>query len=140
MSRTHLHAHVRIYTHIHAYSYCWPLYHTGKGTGIYVWCEDNSTQFLHFISLHFQYNVTGRHTRVFVNACVNFKQRREWLSDISMSVQFNIRKSMQSDHHDICFGYIIKFNWLLICIYVYVCMHSKIKSLYLPKKLGFIIL
>ena len=76
-----------------------------------------------------------------MNACVNFKQRTEWLSDISMSVQFNIRKSMQSDHHDICFGYIIKFNWLLICIYVHVCMHSKIKSLISPKKLGcFIIL
>ena len=61
MSRTRIYTHPypHSHTHTHTHSYCWPLYHTGKGTGIYVWCEDNLTQFLHFISLHFQYNVAG---------------------------------------------------------------------------------
>ena len=79
-THTHMHAHTdmhihtsrttftctRIYTHSYPHSHTHThtllllaTIPTGKGTGIYVWCEDNSTQFLHFISLHFQYNVAG---------------------------------------------------------------------------------
>ena len=59
VTHAYIHTFIHTFIHTHTHSYCWPLYHTGKGTGIYVWFEDNSTQFLHFISLHFQYNVAG---------------------------------------------------------------------------------